>query len=399
MSGPDYSLTVLDNCSDLSSWTKVNNAAGRDVVESTDYVLNGTKSFKYNDSTRTSNVMTEKAIAHDFKSDDRLGVIYYVRTHGLGDSSGFMCQGSDNAGAFASGNRYQRLQLYTQSRGWAVMPFSFGETTNLGGSPTIALNYQALRVGLTTNASFDREIYIDSIVRYRARPKVVITFDDGKESQYTEAYSYAAPLGIPLTLFISPSKIGATGFLTQSQVMEMLGAGCDIGAHSQGFGAWEVPSQIKSDADGVAQITGRRTRWGSWPNGRYGQSAGNFEACEDGARAAGLDGCRTIGSSPLAPFAFSPYYLQGGPSLDSGLTISAALAHLDKCIKHGLTAVFYGHMLAAAAAAETWSIADFRSLIDGIHARRRQGLVDAVNLSEWYDNARRPILNASRAGI
>lgn len=387
--GPDYTVTVIDDCSDLSGWTKVNGTSGRDVEESTDYVLNGDASLRYYDTTRASNIMTEKALAHSFASDDRLGMIYYIETHGAGDTSGFMSQGSDNAGTFTSGNRWQRLQLYTQTRGWAVMPFSFGETTVLGGAPTIATAYQAIRIGLTTNASFDREIYIDSIVRYRSRPKVIITFDDGKESQYTEAFAYAEPLGVPLTLFVPPSSLGGSGFLTRAQVLEMMVAGCDVGAHSQTANAWETPSQIKVDADGVAQLTGNRTRFGSWPNGRYGQTQGNWDACEDGARAAGLDGCRTIGTSPLAPFAFSPYYMQGGPSLTTGFTVSAALAHIDKCIKHGLTAVFYGHVLDTAAAADTWAIADFRSLIDGIVTRRKQGLIDAVTLSQWWDNATR----------
>lgn len=384
MPGPDYSIDVIDDCSDLSGWSKVNNTTGRDVEESTDFVLNGDASFKYSDTTLSSNIMTQKAIDYAFTPDDRLGIIYYVNEHGQGDTSGLMSQGSDNAGAFTSGNRWQRLQLYTQSRGWGFLPFAFGETTVLSGSPAITTAYKAIRVGMQASVSVARTMYIDSIVRGRSRPKVIVTFDDGKASQYTDAFAYAEPLGVPLTLFIPPSNIGTDGFLTIAQVREMMAAGCEIGAHSQAVAAWETPAQIKADADGVAQITGIHARFGSWPNGRYGQGSGNFDAVEAGAQEAGLVGCRTISTAPLAPWAFSPLYLPGGPSLQSGTTLEAALAHIDKCIKHGLTAVLYGHELAESADSGVWAIEDFQSLIDGIVTRRNQGLIDAVTLSQWW---------------
>lgn len=67
-------------------------------------------------------------------------------------------------------------------------------------------------------------------IRYKT---IAVTFDDGYENNYTEAYPILKEFGIPATIFISPALIGTEGYLTWAQVIEMSESGViSIGSHT-----------------------------------------------------------------------------------------------------------------------------------------------------------------------
>src|SRR5258708_466095 len=80
-----------------------------------------------------------------------------------------------------------------------------------------------------------RQLY-DYVTGKRASlPKnaVVITFDDGWRSTYTEVFPEMKRYGFPFTIFIYPAIIGQTSHaLTWKQVKEMSEAGVDFESHS-----------------------------------------------------------------------------------------------------------------------------------------------------------------------
>lgn len=62
---------------------------------------------------------------------------------------------------------------------------------------------------------------------------IAITFDDGYENNYENAYPVLKEFGIPATIFIAPALIGKDDFLTWDQVIEMSESGViSIGSHS-----------------------------------------------------------------------------------------------------------------------------------------------------------------------
>jgi peptidoglycan/xylan/chitin deacetylase (PgdA/CDA1 family) len=61
---------------------------------------------------------------------------------------------------------------------------------------------------------------------------VVITFDDGRASDYTEAFPLLARHGVTAELFLNPSTVGQHGFVTWDQVREMARAGLSIQSHA-----------------------------------------------------------------------------------------------------------------------------------------------------------------------
>jgi len=69
---------------------------------------------------------------------------------------------------------------------------------------------------------------------YKIPPKtIVITFDDGYESNYISAFPVLKQLGLHATIFIIPALVGREGYATWSQIVEMSESGfITIGSHS-----------------------------------------------------------------------------------------------------------------------------------------------------------------------
>lgn len=62
---------------------------------------------------------------------------------------------------------------------------------------------------------------------------IAITFDDGYENNYRNAYPVLKELQLPATIFISPALIGIDEYLTWDQVIEMHESGfISIGSHA-----------------------------------------------------------------------------------------------------------------------------------------------------------------------
>jgi peptidoglycan/xylan/chitin deacetylase (PgdA/CDA1 family) len=69
--------------------------------------------------------------------------------------------------------------------------------------------------------------------RRLSRKSVVITFDDGYEDNYTNAYPILKKYGFPATIFLVSDSIDTEGFLTADQIVEMHNNRIDFGAHTR----------------------------------------------------------------------------------------------------------------------------------------------------------------------
>jgi hypothetical protein len=59
-----------------------------------------------------------------------------------------------------------------------------------------------------------------------------LTFDDGHASAYAEAFPVLVELGLRATFFVVPTFVGTPGYVTWTQLREMVAAGMEIGSHS-----------------------------------------------------------------------------------------------------------------------------------------------------------------------
>lgn len=62
---------------------------------------------------------------------------------------------------------------------------------------------------------------------------VVVTFDDGNENNYTNAFPVLKEYKIPATIFLVSDWIGKKNFLNTGQIKEMSEAGIEFGSHSK----------------------------------------------------------------------------------------------------------------------------------------------------------------------
>ena len=103
----------------------------------------------------------------------------------------------------------------------------------------------ALRITLTSTAG-GGSVVLDSLHYARkTTPQIVISFDDGWISQYTEAFPYLQSRGIPGTIYTIDQYVGDPSYISLAQAQEMYAAGWDIANH--GNLAWGMN---RNHADG-----------------------------------------------------------------------------------------------------------------------------------------------------
>lgn len=78
-----------------------------------------------------------------------------------------------------------------------------------------------------------------------------LTFDDGCESDYTEAFPVLSELGMRATFFVVPTLVETKGYVTWRQLREMVAGGMEIGSHSMTH-----PFLHDLDEDGVRREFG-----------------------------------------------------------------------------------------------------------------------------------------------
>ncbi len=107
-----------------------------------------------------------------------------------------------------------------------------------------------------------------------------VTFDDGLQDNYTNAFPILQELGIPATVFVATNLIGAKGharqFLSEEEIRTMHASGLvEIGNHTHTHALLkqlpdqEIENEIRIAADAIARITGNRPVSIAYPKGNY----------------------------------------------------------------------------------------------------------------------------------
>lgn len=233
-------------------------------------------------------------------------------------------------------------------------------------------------------------MYVDGVfLNSVARPQVVLTFDDGIESDYTQAYTYLASKRMHGTSFIVPDLVGRSGYLSVPQMQEMYTHGWDFGNHTLSHA-----DLTSLDSEGrQAQILGGRdwltangfSRAANYLAYPYGKAAGVTESELSSygviaARGGEWSLVETASGLPAPfriPMTFSPVRTT---------SLNDAKGIVDAAIGRGQTAMLVFHGLSASPSSQyDWPLDNFRALIDHIATKRNAGLLDVKNFREWYE--------------
>ncbi len=110
------------------------------------------------------------------------------------------------------------------------------------------------------------------------RPRVVITFDDGCESDLLLAAPLLKEFGCNATFYVVTGFTGQRGYMNERQVRELSEMGFEIGSHSQthsllsDLDAANLRSEMVESKDQLEQMTGRRIEHFSCPGGRWSRA-------------------------------------------------------------------------------------------------------------------------------
>jgi peptidoglycan/xylan/chitin deacetylase (PgdA/CDA1 family) len=105
--------------------------------------------------------------------------------------------------------------------------------------------------------------------------RVAITFDDGCETDLTEAAPALTLAGFGATFYVVSGFVGRRGYLAPRQVRELAEAGFEVGSHSvshrllTGLTDEEVRHELAESKDQLEQWAGRPVEHFSCPGGRW----------------------------------------------------------------------------------------------------------------------------------
>lgn len=109
------------------------------------------------------------------------------------------------------------------------------------------------------------------------KPAVVITFDDGCETDALVAAPLLAEFGFRATFYVIAGRVGLRGYLSPAQLRELGDAGFEIGCHSMThsyldeLGEDQLRTETAEAKDRLEQITHSRVAHFSCPGGRFGR--------------------------------------------------------------------------------------------------------------------------------
>ena len=153
-----------------------------------------------------------------------------------------------------------------------------------------------------------------------------MTFDDGCETDLLFAAPALKDAGFGATFYVTFGHLGRRGYMSESQLRELSGAGFDIGSHSMthcylhDLSDERVREEVAGSKERLEQLTGRRVAHFSCPGGRWDARVARM------AREAGYESVATsaVGVNTRAsdPFKLSRVAVTRGTTAEEVLRVS-----------------------------------------------------------------------------
>lgn len=218
-------------------------------------------------------------------------------------------------------------------------------------------------------------------VRQVRGPAVMITFDDGGATQYSEGYVYMNSAGLKGTLYAVTDLVDDTGYVTTANLTTMYNAGWDIGNHTSDH------TDLTSLSQGDAQT--KLTTARDWLNNagftRASRHVGYPFGAQNATVLAAMDAVdmltgRTITEALGVVPTHSPYTLNGY-ILDKTKSLAQAEALVDSAVSGNKLLTVYIHNINGSPGDNDLSIVTFQGFIDYIVSNG----VPAITVSELYN--------------
>lgn len=271
--------------------------------------------------------------------------------------------------------------------------------TTGGGSPSWATPVRTIRIRPNANANGTLTTWLDALYRGGyARPKVVITFDDSSDGQYTIAKSVLDTYGFKATFYVIGSNVQSStaGAISQVQADTLYAQGHDIGYH-----AWTNNDHNNYASLTTSELMASHNAWLAYASNRYPRSfmhhamptGADSATVQASVKAAGFfsgRGTRRLIQNHL--FGIDDMYNLRCYSLDFTTDTTNTIAAMSNtAITYGSTLFLNFHTLhATTTTGQQVSLADFTTIMGDLYRKKAGGLLDVVTVSEWYNGLSNP---------
>jgi hypothetical protein len=205
--------------------------------------------------------------------------------------------------------------------GWLQVPMA---SLTAHGTPNLAaIRHIEIRLIRNSTATVDPiAIYVYGVwTDLQARPKVIISHDDGFKSFYDYGWPYMKLQGLRGTIYANPALIGTTNYVTLAQLQEMQSSGWAVGSHT-----WDHANLALAPISSYTRSGTTATLVTAWPHGLSAGATITIGGCDEPSE---YNGTRTVATAPDAyTLTFSSpganadttakgwCYLQGGVAAD-----------------------------------------------------------------------------------
>jgi peptidoglycan/xylan/chitin deacetylase (PgdA/CDA1 family) len=223
---------------------------------------------------------------------------------------------------------------------------------------------------------------------YIARPKVIITFDDGIQSFYDKAYPIMAANGQKGVSFVITDDIWKIGFLTLPEINELYALGWDISNHTKNhqhltaLSEEDMHTEIDVADTALSAYTSRK--FFAYPYGDYNSTIIDYLKSKRYAFAR-----TTIRGDYQPHFNLSEdlQYQMKGSVVANYTTVAQVQDWIDAVInqKGLLVLAFHRIVDSGADISEKYLTADFQTISDYLKTKSDAGLLDVETFTDYYN--------------
>ena len=373
---------LLEDFETVGDWTV--SGAGATVEADATNFRTGTKGLKVT-SVNAVAAVARKNVSLDLSTTEVFSIWTYIHDLTKITTSGFshLFFYTGAADAYSVSLFSPHLSLQT---GWNKLLVHKNDFVVATGTPNWANSVVQIRIRCLSLAGETASLTVDELrIGEQSRPKIIVTFDDGNATDYTEAYSYMESKGLKGILFVPAANVGEVNQITLAQMQEMYADGWDMGNHSYNhidltdLTYEEALEEIASDtAYLVTNGMSRGSNFLAYPLSALNATV--VQAAIDAGIILARSGVAGVNAhdNPLK------LKLKRREALNTSL-LSDFTGWIDNCIDTGGVLIFNFHDIVTPAVAGTnCTVEIFQGVIDYLKTKVDADALDVVTMTEWY---------------
>lgn len=265
--------------------------------------------------------------------------------------------------------------------------------TVAGGAPAWSSPVRYIRIRPNANSNGVLTTWLDALYRGGyARPKVVISFDDGSDGQITIAKPILDTYGFKGTFYVIGDTISrdVAGVMTQAQADALYAAGHDICYH-----AWTNNDHNNYASLTEAELIASSRNFQAWAGARGYERSRFYHAMPTGATSATIQSVMAnegylTGRSTLRLYqnhllGLDNARLLRGWSWASTDGTAGPIGWINNTITYGTTLLLTYHSFhATVSSGQQCSAADFTTVMQHLYRCQQANLLDVEVQSQWY---------------